>query len=149
MTYSTTALVLSNNYTESGPGVRFSSLVPCEEVGCNAPYNRGCENMYGEAVCICPECDQDVPPVPVCSSDGVQDRSKCMVERQSCLVGKEIEIAQGGPCGTLTLVTRSFIAISFNPFTPKLKKKYILQQLKEKNDVGRIGCNIIFHLNKL
>ena len=75
------------------------SPAPCEVHGCDAPHNIGCKDMKGEAVCICPECDEDVPPVPVCSSDGVQDRSKCMVKRQSCLVGKEIEIAQENPCG--------------------------------------------------
>ena len=74
--------------------------------GCNAPYNLGCENMHGEAVCICPECD-DILDV-VCSSDDVQDRSKCMVKRQSCLVGKEIDIVQERPCGRSSVSFRRF-----------------------------------------
>ena len=84
----------------------FFPPVPCEVDGCNAPYNLGCENMHGEAVCICPECD-DILDV-VCSSDDVQDRSKCMVKRQSCLVGKEIDIVQERPCGRSSVSFRRF-----------------------------------------
>ena len=78
--------------------------VPCEVDRCNAPYNFGCKNMHGEAVCICPECEDILDPV--CSSDGVQDRSKCMVMRQSCLVGREIRIARESPCGKFQIYDR-------------------------------------------
>ena len=75
-------------------------IVPCEVEGCNAPYNLGCENRHGEAVCICPECDGAVNAV--CSSDDVQDRNNCTVIRQSCLTGAKIEIEEDNPCGKFT-----------------------------------------------
>lgn len=79
---------------------------PCEIDGCNAPYNLGCTNIDGEAVCICPTCEDTIDSV--CSSDDVQDRNLCEVKRQSCLVGKEIQVVQPSPCGKFSLFKIKF-----------------------------------------
>ena len=70
---------------------------PCTTVGCNAPYNIGCKNVNNTAECICPDCPDTVSPV--CTSDDVQDRSECLMKRQSCESGEIVTVGKNGPCG--------------------------------------------------
>ena len=70
---------------------------PCKTVGCNAPYNTGCRVVNNSAECICPTCPNTVSPV--CTSDDVQDRSECLMKRQSCVSGDLVTVAKSGQCG--------------------------------------------------
>ena len=70
---------------------------PCKTDGCDAPYNTGCKVVNNTAECICPTCPDTVSPV--CTSDDVQDRSECLMKRQSCVSGDLVTVAKSGPCG--------------------------------------------------
>ena len=73
---------------------------PCKTVGCKAPYNIGCRTVNNTAECICPTCPDTADPV--CTSDDIQDRSECHMERQSCISGDMVTVAKKGPCGMVT-----------------------------------------------
>ena len=77
--------------------VTFIFADPCKTVGCNAPYNTGCRVVNNSAECICPTCPNTLSPV--CTSDDVQDRSECLMKRQSCVSGDLVTVAKSGPCG--------------------------------------------------
>ena len=70
---------------------------PCKTDGCDAPYNTGCRVVDNAAECICPTCLDTLSPV--CTSDDVQDRSECLMKRQSCVSGDLVTVAKSGPCG--------------------------------------------------
>lgn len=88
---------------------------PCESSGCRAPYNIGCRVVENQAECICPLCPDVLKPV--CSNDGVQDRSLCNIRRQSCLGNKVAYSIKTGPCGRFSeLVYLSPDANCFNMY---------------------------------
>ena len=70
---------------------------PCKTIGCKAPYNIGCRVVGDSAECVCPICPNTLSPV--CTSDGVEDRSECFMKRQSCLTDELVTVAKAGPCG--------------------------------------------------
>ena len=70
---------------------------PCKTINCSAPYSLGCRVVNDTAECICPDCPDTVSPV--CTSDDVQDRSECLMKRQSCITGDLVTVAKSGPCG--------------------------------------------------
>nr|XP_058971731.1 uncharacterized protein LOC131798056 isoform X6 [Pocillopora verrucosa] len=69
---------------------------PCKTINCSAPYSLGCRVVNDTAECICPDCPDTVSPV--CTSDDVQDRSECLMKRQSCITGDLVTVAKSGPC---------------------------------------------------
>ena len=77
--------------------IHFICSDPCKTDGCNAPYNTGCRVVDNAAECICPTCPDTVSPV--CTSDDVQDRSECLMRKQSCVSGDLVTVAKSGPCG--------------------------------------------------
>lgn len=72
-------------------------LDPCKVIGCNAPYNIGCQVLQNVPQCICPTCPDTRSPV--CASDGVQDQSECHMKRQACIGNVSVAVEKRGPCG--------------------------------------------------
>ncbi|KAK2561274.1 Collagen alpha-6(VI) chain [Acropora cervicornis] len=69
---------------------------PCKVIGCNAPYNFGCQVLQNVPQCICPTCPETRSPV--CASDGVQDQSECHMKRQACIGNVSVAVEKRGPC---------------------------------------------------
>ncbi|GFY72950.1 follistatin-A [Trichonephila inaurata madagascariensis] len=70
---------------------------PCESLQCGP--NQECDiDRYGIATCQCPPTCEPVMR-PVCGSDGHTYHNDCDLNRQSCLMKREVTLAYRGECG--------------------------------------------------
>ena len=74
---------------------------PCATLQCT--QYQECEiDRYGIATCQCPpQCPTTLRPV--CGSDGHTYDSECDLQRQSCLLHKDIHLKHSGNCGKYEL----------------------------------------------
>ena len=111
-------LIISNtSYTRSKTllivYVTFSIQDPCEGHKCTAPYNIGCKAINEKPVCQCPPPCPEIRPRPyVCASDDETYKSRCHMERHSCLTDTPLTVSYFGTCRKYNRLLLKFLKMS-------------------------------------